>query len=176
MLTPNTLMKIAPSITSGLSVLYCPFINSAMDEFEINTRLRQAAFIAQIAHETGGLRYMREIWGPTEAQLSYEGRQSLGNIRTGDGKRYRGRGAIQLTGRTNYQKYGDLLGLDLINDPELACTKEVAFRIAGCFWKTHGLNELADTELFKSITKRINGGINGYNDRLAYYNRAREVL
>lgn len=119
---------------------------------------------------------MEEIWGPTPAQKRYEGRRDLGNVHPGDGSRFRGRGPIQITGRANYQKYGDLLGIDLVNSPMLAASKEVAFRIAGSFWKTHGLNDLADSEKFVDITKRINGGLNGLEDRQARYARAKAAL
>ena len=107
---------------------------------------------------------------------AYEGRKDLGNTQPGDGKRYKGRGPIQLTGRANYQKFGDLLGLDLINNPTIAATKEVGFRIAGLFWQSHGLNELADQQQFETITRRINGGLNGQADRVMYYERAKKVL
>jgi putative chitinase len=107
---------------------------------------------------------------------AYEGRKDLGNTQPGDGKRFKGRGPIQLTGRANYQKYGQLLGLDLVNDPTIAATKEVGFRIAGQYWKLNGLNELADQQQFKAITKRINGGYNGLDDRIKYYDRAKKVM
>ena len=107
---------------------------------------------------------------------AYEGRADLGNTQPGDGKRYKGRGPIQLTGRANYKRYGDLLGLDLVNNPTIAATKEVGFRIAGQFWKLNGLNELADQQQFKAITKKINGGYNGLDDRIKYYERAKTVL
>ncbi|MEQ1624980.1 MAG: glycoside hydrolase family 19 protein, partial [Sediminibacterium sp.] len=100
----------------------------------------------------------------------------LGNTESGDGKRFKGRGAIQLTGRANYKKYGQLLGLDLENNPKLAESAEHGFRIAAAFWKTHGLNELADSGLFKSITKRINGGTNGLAERTEFYERALEYM
>jgi predicted chitinase len=87
-----------------------------------------------------------------------------------------GRGPIQITGRANYKRYGDLLDLPLVANPEMAETPEVAFRVAGAFWKTHGLNELADKQMFKTITKRINGGYNGLDDRVKYYGRAKKVL
>ena len=119
---------------------------------------------------------MNELWGPTAAQKKYEGRKDLGNINEGDGKRYKGRGAIQLTGRTNYIKYGKLLNLDLENNPELAALPENAFRIAGQFWKDHGLNELADKSDFETITRRINGGLNGFFERLEFYNKAKRLL
>src|SRR5258705_12947602 len=106
---------------------------------------------------------------------AYEGRKDLGNPQPGDGKRYKGRGPIQLTGRANYTRYGGLLCLDLVNDPTIAATKEVGFRIAGQFWKLNGLNELADQQQFKAITKRINGGYNSLHDRIKNYNRPKRA-
>lgn len=147
-------------------------LDAAMEEFEINKPLRKAAFLAQLAHESASLRYMEEI----ASGAAYEGRKDLGNIRPGDGKRYKGRGPIQLTGRANYRKYGKLLGLDLEKDPELAAASDAGFRIAGLYWKLNGLNELADKDDFRQITKRINGGYNGLADRLVHYLRTRKVF
>ena len=172
MVTDDELRQIMPNCAAAKRADYLPFIQQAMQEFEITSYLREAAFLAQLAHESGELRYMEEI----ASGAAYEGRKDLGNTQPGDGKRYKGRGPIQLTGRANYQKYGDLLGLDLINNPTIAATKEVGFRIAGQFWKLNGLNALADQQDFKQITKRINGGYNGLDDRTKYYNRAKQVL
>ena len=155
---------------------YLPYLNAALDEFHIDTLPRRAAFIAQIAHETGSLHYMSEIWGPTAAQLRYDKMARLGNMEEGDGYKYRGRGAFQLTGRANYKRYGDLLNVDLENNPEWAKDPSVAFRIAGQYWKEHHLNEMADNCLFESITRAINGGINGLPQRRAFYERALELL
>jgi predicted chitinase/predicted phosphodiesterase len=159
---------------------FFPFLKQAMDEFEINTPLREAAFLAQVAHESGEFRFMEEIWGPTAAQKRYEPvtqkSKELGNTQPGDGKRFKGRGPIQVTGRSNYQTYGRLLNVDLIADPTQAATPEVGFRIAGLYWKRNGLNELADQQFFKRITKRINGGFNGLEERRRYYERAKSVL
>lgn len=123
---------------------------------------------------------MEEIWGPTTAQRNYEPHSAkskeLGNTDPGDGKRYKGRGPIQITGKANYDKYGDALGVDLVHNPEKASLPDIAFRVAGSFWKTHGLNELADHESFETITRRINGGLNGLEDRKKYYTRARKIL
>ena len=92
---------------------------------------------------------MEEIWGPTPAQCRYEPptrlAAGLGNTEPGDGKRFKGRGPIQLTGRANYRVFGNALGLDLVGNPALAATKEVAFRIAGLYWRSGGLNALADS-------------------------------
>ena len=170
------LSSIFPSAKLSKLDAYLPHINACMKEFDINTNLRQSAFIAQIGHETCQFNFLTELWGPTPAQKKYEGRKDLGNIHEGDGKRYKGRGAIQLTGRTNYIKYGKLLNLDLENNPELAALPENAFRIAGQFWKDHGLNELADKSDFETITRRINGGLNGFVERLEFYNKAKRLL
>jgi predicted chitinase len=180
MINKDQLKFIMPHLSDERCDIFFPFLQSAMIEFEINTELRVAAFLAQIAHESGEFKYMEEIWGPTTAQKNYEPTthksQELGNTSTGDGKRYKGRGPIQITGKANYKKYGDILAIDLVNHPEKAASPEIAFRIAGSFWKTHGLNELADHESFEVITRRINGGINGLEDRRKYYDRAKKVL
>jgi predicted chitinase len=170
--TDDELRQIMPNCPAAKRADYLPFIQQAMQEFDITSYLRQTAFLAQLAHESAELRYMEEI----ASGAAYEGRKDLGNTQPGDGKRFKGRGPIQLTGRANYTKYGQLLGLDLINDPTIAATKEVGFRIAGEFWKLNGLNELADQQQFKAITKRINGGYNGLDDRIKYYERAKKVM
>jgi len=172
MVTDDELRRIMPNCPTARRDEYLPFIQQAMQEFVITSYLREAAFLAQLAHESGELRYMEEL----ASGAAYEGRKDLGNTQPGDGKRFKGRGPIQLTGRANYKKYGDLLGVDLINNPTVAATKEVGFRIAGQFWKLNGLNELADQQKFETITRRINGGLNGQPDRVKYYNRAKQVL
>jgi predicted chitinase len=172
MVTDTQLHLIMPNCPEARRLAYLPFIVSGMDRFVINTPLRSAAFLAQLAHESGELRYMEEI----ASGAAYEGRKDLGNTQPGDGKRYKGRGPIQLTGRANYAKYGKLLGLDLVNSPTIVATKEVGFIVAAQFWQLNGLNELADKQDFKQITKRINGGYNGLDDRERYYARAKKVL
>ena len=189
MVTDDELKQIMPNCATARREAYLPFIQQAMAEFAITSYLREAAFLAQLAHESGELRYMEEI----ASGSAYEGRKDLGNTQPGDGKRYKGRGPIQLTGRANYQRYGDLLGLDLVNNPTIAATPQVGFRIAGQYWKLNGLNELADKGLqlvtirrksgqqqqvtaFDAITFKINGGFNGKKDRIKYYNRAKSVL
>ncbi len=172
MISENELKQIMPNCSAEKRALYLPFIQQAMQEFAITTFLREAAFLAQLAHESGELRFMEEI----ASGAAYEGRRDLGNTQPGDGRRYKGRGPIQLTGRANYKKFGDLLCLDLINNPTMAATPEVGFRIAGLFWQSKGLNELADQQKFETITRRINGGINGLKDRIKYYERAKKVL
>lgn len=155
---------------------FLPFLEDAMHEFEINTDARKAAFLAQVGHESGGLHWLIELWGPSDAQRRYEMRYDLGNIAPGDGFKYRGRGLLQTTGRGNYKATGDALGVDLVAQPDLLSEPGLASRSAAWFWKSHGLNELADAGEFETITKRINGGLTGYPDRLALWGAAKDVL
>ena len=103
----------------------------------------------------------------------------MGNTEPGDGRRFKGRGPIQITGRANYRRYGTLLGIDLLASPARAAAPDTGFRVAGLFWRENGLNELADLvtcEAFRTITKRINGGLNGLAERRSFYDTAREAL
>ena len=183
MLTAEQLQSIMPRLPGKRNSELLPFLTAAMAEFAIEAPARVAAFLAQLAHESGQFRFMEEIWGPTDAQRRYEPvtklSQDLGNTDVGDGKRFKGRGPIQLTGRANYQRFGDLLSVDLVADPARVANPSVAFRVAGLFWSKKGLNELADIATpaaFKEITKRINGGTNGLVERQAFYAVARKVL
>ncbi len=159
---------------------YLPPLNAAMAEFGIDSHLRAAAFLAQIGHESGELVWMQELWGPTAAQKRYEPPSTLatrlGNTQPGDGARFKGRGPIQITGRANYRRYGKLLGVDLLSEPERAAAPELCFRIAGVYWQRNGLNQLADAGEFDEITRRINGGQNGQADRQRLYALALAVL
>src|SRR5262245_25985719 len=183
MLTSEQLQSIMPRLPAAKNSELLPFLTAAMTEFAIEAPARAAAFLAQLAHESGQFRFMEEIWGPTDAQRRYEPvsnlSQNLGNTDAGDGKRFKGRGPIQLTGRANYKRFGDLLNVDLIANPPQAATPQVAFRVAGLYWSKKGLNELADMatdDAFREITRRINGGTNGLADRQAFYAVARNVL
>ncbi|RMD00074.1 glycoside hydrolase family 19 protein [Aquitalea palustris] len=151
-------------------------LSAAMQLYDIGTPARQAAFLAQVGHESGRLVYVRELWGPTAAQQGYEGRDDLGNTVPGDGFRYRGRGLIQITGRANYQAMADKLNLPLVDRPELLEEPSNAALSACQFWQDHGLNELADAGEFVTITRRINGGTNGLADRQAIWETAKQVL
>lgn len=154
-------------------------ITDAMTEFRITTPERQAAFLAQIGHESGGLRYSRELWGPTPAQVRYEGRADLGNTQPGDGSKYRGRGFLQITGRANYAAAGDALHLDLIGHPEILEEPDMCALSAAWWWQSHGLNERADDvsrDSFIRITAIINGGTNGLADRLERWANAKQAL
>lgn len=131
-------------------------------------------FWAQMAHETGGFRWLRELGG-RKYFSKYEGKKDLGNTEPGDGYRFRGRGLIHITGRYNYKKYGKKIGLDLINDPKLASVPEVAIQIALEYWTDHNLNKYADQGNIKKVTRRINGGYNGLQDRIRYYKKLRDI-
>ncbi len=183
MVTSDHLRAIMPGLSERRRAQFLPFLQTAMAEFAVERPARAAAFLAQLAHESGQLRFMEEIWGPTDAQRRYEPPSTLatrlGNTEPGDGKRFKGRGPIQITGRANYRRFGDLLGLDLIANPPRAAEADVAFRIAGLYWQKKGLNELADlvtADAFREITRRINGGLNGLADRERFYAAARAVL
>lgn len=158
---------------------YLPYLNEYMEAYGINTKDRQAMFIAQIAHECGELRYTREIWGPTAAQKGYEGRKALGNIHAGDGKRFMGRGLIQVTGRANYAKCSQALtgtSNTFLDTPDLLSTPRYAVESACWFWAEKGLNALADTGKFIAVTKKINGGTNGLAERQEYWQQAKKTL
>ncbi|MHA3737884.1 glycoside hydrolase family 19 protein [Pseudomonas sp. Eth.TT006] len=174
-ITEQQLHSIMPNARRQAGV-FVPVLNTAMQRYQIVGRKRVAAFIAQLGHESGQLRYIREIWGPTPAQAKYEGRADLGNTQPGDGSKYLGRGLIQITGRANYAACGEALGLDLITQPELLELPQYAAMSAAWFWKQNGLNDLADRDQFNTITRRINGGLNGLQDRLDIWSRARAVL
>ncbi|MDI2594125.1 glycoside hydrolase family 19 protein [Pseudomonas sp. 681] len=174
-ITQQQLLQILPNAGAKAGV-FVSVLNTAMQRYQIVGLQRVAAFIAQVGHESGQLRYVREIWGPTAQQAGYEGRKDLGNTVAGDGSKYRGRGLIQITGRANYAACGEALGLDLIKQPELLEQPQYACLSAAWFWATKGLNTLADAGSFDKITQRINGGQNGVADRRALYATALKVL
>ncbi len=189
-LTVEDLQSIMPRLKPrpNEAQSYIAPLNAALERFEITTDKRMAAFLAQVAHESYDLKFWHEVWGPTAAQRRYEPpselAQRLGNTEPGDGERYKGRGPIQLTGRGNYRRYGAMLGLDLESQPELVAEPDTGFLVAGLFWKEAGCNELADRmtgpgdalELFSQITRRINGGLNGLDDRVKRWEYAKRIL
>lgn len=167
----SDLLKIMSQAKSRIDLFFDP-LNAAMMEFNISTTARQASFLAQVGHESGQLRYVREL----ASGAAYEGRKDLGNTEPGDGVRFKGRGLIQITGRANYKACGDALGIDLIAHPELLESPVLACRSAAWFWRSHGLNELADAGDQTRVTRRINGGTNGLVGRLALFKVAQQVL
>lgn len=137
-----------------------------------DTPLRLAHFLAQVGHESGGFQYMEEI----ASGQAYEGRADLGNTVAGDGRRYKGRGPLQLTGRANYRRVGCLIGIDLESHPELAAIPSIGIWIACVYWSDRKLNPLADADDVLAITKRVNGGTNGLADRKARLAKAKGLL
>jgi predicted chitinase len=174
-LTAQQLCEIVPTLNANTAASLISAINQAMQAGNITTPGREAAFLAQIAHETGGFRWFRELGSEAYFQR-YEGRTDLGNLQPGDGARFCGRGFIQITGRANYERAGKALDVDLIDQPRLAETPEVGARIAAWYWQNRDLNACADRGDFITITRRINGGLIGLADREAYYARAKKVL
>lgn len=183
------------------ALVWAPVLTQAMDLVEINTSGRQADFIAQIGHESGGLLYANEIWGPTPAQVTYERdfdkpwgptlrrgdrnfkAWNLGNALAGDGRRFAGHGPIQTTGRTNHARVRDeLRKLGMVEVPDFEAQPEAMGQprwgalSAAMFWRRNDLNRLSDKGDFIGQTERINGGQNGLEDRLARRIRARTAL
>jgi putative chitinase len=204
MLTLEQLVKAFPKAKeSRLEELMSGF-EETFQLFDINTPKRQAAFLAQTAHESGNFNFMVENLNYSAealdrvfpkyfknagrdaqeyhrqpekiANVVYANRMGNGDEASGDGFRFRGRGLIQVTGRTNYSLCGEALGADLIAEPELLETPAGACLSAGWYWGTNGLNELADAEDIKAMTKRINGGYIGLEDRIEHYEHAMAVL
>jgi putative chitinase len=176
-ITLDHLSKICPSTSQVRLFNFLAPLNEAMEEFEINTPLRQAAFLAQVAHESGSFRYVQEI----ASGKAYEGRKDLGNVFPGDGVKFKGRGLIQITGRANYAQCSDALGTDFTCHPELLEYPDYACRSAAWFWVSRGLNELADEKELLKISIRINGrnkeGLpNGWEERQRYYAIAEQCL
>lgn len=181
MITAEVLQR-ATLCNSERAATWAPVLSEAMGIFAIDSPARQAAFLAQIAHESGRLIYVRELWGPMPQQLRYEGRADLGNTQKGDGFKYRGRGLIQTTGRANYR--ATAIGLrqyapnvpDFEAQPEALELPKWAALSAGWYWANRGLNALADAGDFDRITRRINGGINGLPERLMLWSSAKTAL
>jgi putative chitinase len=151
-----------------------PVIQATLARYEINTPLRAAHLLAQLAHESDGFCTCEEY----ASGSAYEGRRDLGNTQAGDGRRYKGRGLIQLTGRANYKTYGDRIGQDLISNPERAADPATSLVLACEYWKKTrgGLNQFADRDDVITITRAINGGLNGLEDRRRYLGRAKQAL
>lgn len=162
---------IACGVKESVAAREAPLAERAMIEFAITNQRRAAAFLAQVLEESGRLQFFEEIASGAE----YEGRRDLGNTHPGDGRRYKGRGPIQLTGRSNYAWAGKALGINLVNSPTIASQHAIGWRIAGLYWKSRGLNGLADAGDFHQITQRINGGQNGASVREMFWARCKKV-
>jgi len=160
------------ALPATINRYYEPLV-AGMKRYDITKPLRIAHFIAQIGHESASFRYAEEIADGS----AYEGRPDLGNTQPGDGPRFKGRGLIQLTGRANYVAYSKDSGIDYVASPQKVATDPFAATDVACwFWARKQLNTLADRDDIKAITKRVNGGYNGLDDRVEYLGRAKAVL
>ena len=184
MITLGHMQAICPQTASSRLALFVDPLNATFEEFGILDVDEQQRFIAQVAHESSGFVYTREIWGPTPAQAKYDQRADLGNTRpvaiaiaaqhgSTPGLWWRGHGLIQTTGFDNHKAAGEALGLDLLHHPELLEQPLNAARSAGHFWQANDLGSITD---FQKLTRRINGGLNGLADRLAYLERAQQAV
>jgi len=178
-------------------------LNATFERFDISNSLRQAAFIGQAGHECGNFRILEEnlnyraetlmkVWprrfptlefakeyerNPKKiANSVYANRMGNRDEASGDGYRFRGRGAFQTTGHSGYYHAGQALGEDFVMNPDLVATPTYAALTAGFFWDTHKLNQYADSRNYKTMTKKINGGFIGLEDRIKHINHALEVL
>ncbi|TRT71284.1 MAG: hypothetical protein EWV83_21960 [Microcystis sp. M_OC_Ca_00000000_S217Cul] len=148
-------------------------LNSCLQRFEINTVPRIRHFLSQTAHESGGLRWMEEI----ASGSAYEGRRDLGNTSPGDGRKYKGAGVIQLTGRHNYQKFADFIKDQKVMQGHSYVAQVYPFTSAGFWWKNNNMNALCDRgATVREVTKKVNGGYNGLSDRQRYYDKACQVI
>jgi predicted chitinase len=179
-LTEDQLRQIMPHAKPAIVTQVVPILNETMCRFEINNRLRAAAFLATLAVESGELKYNEEL----ASGSAYEGRRDLGNTQPGDGRKFRGHGKIQLTGRDVHKAAGDFFGVDLIANPLLLAQEPLATESAGWFWRHYKsqMNELADAGEFLKTQIKVNGrnrttGLpNGWPERKAYYDRALRVI
>ena len=191
-----TQLKIDPELW------YTPLLDM-FARYNINTTQRQASFIGQCAHESGNFKTLEEnlhykaeslmkVWPSRFTDMTvaiayannpekiankvYAGRMGNGGEESGDGWKYHGRGLIQLTGKENYERFGNAVGIDALNDPNLLATPKYAALSAGWFWNKMNLNELADAQEYGQMTKRINGGTLGLDDRIVKITKTKEIL
>lgn len=176
-LTKNMLLRAVPTLSQANVDEFVASFNQWAIPFGINNTKRIVHYLAQVFHESGELKYREEI----ASGQAYEGRKDLGNVIPGDGKLFKGRGYIQLTGRKNYALFNacDLVSQDVIAKPELVSHFPLNQMASMWFWQTNGLNEIADLDdggmmgedIVRRITKKVNGGTNGLSQRKFYYRR-----
>jgi predicted chitinase len=176
-ITAADLIKVVPNANAQLCQQLAPAFEKELPKGRINTGLRIAHFVAQMAHECA-FRFLTEL-GNDAYFAKYETGTSigkrLGNTQPGDGPRYKGRGIIQLTGRANYRTFGQKIGVDLENQPELAANPEIATRVAVFYWTDRKINDPADADDVYTVTRRINGGQNGIDDRIMKLKIAKSI-
>jgi putative chitinase len=166
------LRQIAPSGRQWIVIGFADELPSLAHRFKIDTPDRQAHFIAQCAHESDGFRTTVEYADGS----AYEGRKDLGNTSKGDGRKYKGRGLIQLTGRANYTAAAKALSQPFVQRPERVAEFPCAAEVSGWFWATHDLNRHADRDDVEAVTRAINGGLNGLDSRVAYLKTAKGAI
>lgn len=171
--TFEQIMQMVPDASPDLVRQLVPYLNQAMAQYGINTRLRQAHFLAQVAHESDHFNALEQL--DSEAAV-WEGRDDLGNTQPGDGVRFKGRGLLQVVGRTNYTEIGTGLGVDLIKNPTRLADPDLAVLSAAWYWSKNQLNDDADMEDVKTVTRVINGGYNGLADRIKLLQAAKKAL
>lgn len=171
----TSLQYVCPSLTRAQAKALSVDLAHAMKVYNITTPKRAAMFIAQVAHESVEFHYREEI----ASGVAYEWRKDLGNVVAGDGVKFKGRGFIQITGRSNYAAIGRAFHPGhpeiYLRHPQLLANRTNAALSAAWWFKTHHLNELADSGSVVRVTRVINGGTNGLAQRQAYYKRARRV-
>ena len=170
--TFEQIMQIAPEASPSRVRQLVPYLNQAMTQFGINTRLRQAHFLAQMAHESDRFNALEEYASGED----YEGRSDFGNTQPGDGVRYKGRGLLQIAGRINYAAVGKGLGVDLISNPKRLADPDLASLSAGWVWSVNQLNGAADNDDVTTVTRVIIGGYNGLDDRIQLLQAAKKVF
>lgn len=161
LITPAMLKKIAPAAKSALVEALAPLLTAKLPTYQITSRNNIAHFLAHAAHETDSFRVLEEY----ASGRKYEGRVDLGNVEQGDGVRFKGRGIFQLTGRANYRRFGDRLGLDLVAQPALAADPAVSVDVACLYWNDRRMGAKAERDDIVATTRAINGGLNGLEDR-----------
>lgn len=168
----DDLLKITTVAPKSLLEKFVDPLNDGFLRFNVATPLRVAHFLAQVLHESGEFQYQEEL----ASGADYEGRSDLGNTEPGDGRRYKGRGLIQVTGRYNYKRLSQDLGVDYLSNPERLANIPDCIHSAFWYWNSRGLSSLADQDNFQQITLLINGGYNGWDDRQKYLKRCKDVL
>lgn len=178
-ITKSQLLRAVPKLYKIRLDEFVDSFNKYSDDFGINTPLRAVHYLAQVFHESGSLRYVEEI----ASGAAYDTGKlavKLGNTpqRDGDGQKYKGRGFIQITGKANYKAYRDsgYCNGDVVAHPEWLCKSPGNQKASMWFWKTNGLNALADRDDILAITKKVNGGTNGLASRKYYYRRFKTVF
>ena len=175
LLTPPLLKAAMPQASEHNVMRFVPELVKTMAHYNITGTLRMAHFLAQVAQESGQLSFSEEL----ASGAAYEGRADLGNVEPGDGVRFKGRGLIQITGRSNYRAYSHACGQELLsgNNPlRLATDPALAADVAGWFWQVHKLNALADSDDVERITRRINGGLNGLAERQTFLAQTKAAI